>query len=305
MKVSLAAVLFPEAAAQWLETRKAYLSDVTYRDYSIYVKTLGAHFGPLRLPEVTGDDIRAYQKMRMLKVGASQINKECSVLQQMLKRAGLWTQLAPDYQPLPLPKGERGRALSDSEYLRLFRTAQANPNWEAAYLFAVISVNTSAGPKETRTLRLKDVDLAGRTIYIHEGKNQYRVRQIPLNQEAYQATCRALERARCLGARLPEDYLFPFCVKRNCWDPARSQTTFRKAWREIVAAAELPGFRMYDLRHTAITNILQSPEVSEETAKSIAGHISVRMLQHYSHVRLEAKRKAVEAIRWKSPAKRA
>ena len=29
---------------------------------------------------------------------------------------------------------------------------------------------------------------------------------------------------------------------------------------------------------------------------AIAGHVSRRMLEHYSHIRMEAKRKAVEAI---------
>jgi hypothetical protein len=50
------------------------------------------------------DHIRAYQRARTDTVGASQINKEYSVLQQMLKRAGLWDGIESDYQPLPLPK---------------------------------------------------------------------------------------------------------------------------------------------------------------------------------------------------------
>jgi hypothetical protein len=33
-----------------------------------------------------------------------------------------------------------------------------------------------------------------------------------------------------------------------------------------------------------------------QRAVSIAGHVSPRMLAHYSHVRLEAKRKALEAL---------
>jgi len=34
----------------------------------------------------------------------------------------------------------------------------------------------------------------------------------------------------------------------------------------------------------------------EETIRDIAGHVSKRMLKHYSHIRMEAKRKALEAI---------
>jgi hypothetical protein len=40
----------------------------------------------------------------------------------------------------------------------------------------------------------------------------------------------------------------------------------------------------------------ESPEVSDETIREMAGHVSKQMLQHYSHVRMEAKRRAVESI---------
>ena len=42
---------------------------------------------------------------------------------------------------------------------------------------------------------------------------------------------------------------------------------------------------------------LQSPsQASDQTVMAIAGHVSRQMLEHYSHVRLEAKRRAVEAL---------
>jgi predicted site-specific integrase-resolvase len=47
--------------------------------------------------------------------------------------------------------------------------------------------------------------------------------------------------------------------------------------------------------HHAITELAES-RASERTIMSIAGHISPRMLEHYSHIRLEAKRNALEAL---------
>jgi hypothetical protein len=74
-------------------------------------------------------------------------------------------------------------------------------------------------------------------------------------------------------------------------------TTCKTAWKALTAAAGIVGrLRPYDLRHTAITDILQIPDVSEETAKSIAGHISSQILKTYSHVRIEAKRAALDAL---------
>jgi Phage integrase family len=55
------------------------------------------------------------------------------------------------------------------------------------------------------------------------------------------------------------------------------------------------GLRFHDLRHQAITELAES-QASDHTIMAIAGHVSQEMLQHYSHIRLEAKRRAVEAL---------
>ena len=55
------------------------------------------------------------------------------------------------------------------------------------------------------------------------------------------------------------------------------------------------GLRFHDLRHHAITELAGS-QASDRTIMSIAGHVSRRMLAHYSHVQIEAKRKALDAL---------
>jgi len=47
--------------------------------------------------------------------------------------------------------------------------------------------------------------------------------------------------------------------------------------------------------HHAITELAES-QASDRTVMAIAGHVSQRMLVHYSHVRIEAKRKALDAL---------
>jgi len=49
------------------------------------------------------------------------------------------------------------------------------------------------------------------------------------------------------------------------------------------------------MRHHAITRLAGS-QASEQTVMSIAGHVSREMLEHYSHIRMEAKRRAVETL---------
>jgi integrase len=45
----------------------------------------------------------------------------------------------------------------------------------------------------------------------------------------------------------------------------------------------LAGLRFHDLRHHAITELAES-QTSDATIRSIAGHVSPKMLEHYSHV---------------------
>jgi integrase len=53
--------------------------------------------------------------------------------------------------------------------------------------------------------------------------------------------------------------------------------------------------RFHDLRHTCITKLAES-QASEQTLMAIAGHVSRQMIEHYSHIRMEAKRVALDAI---------
>src|SRR5438067_5018480 len=156
----LAEMLFPEAGELWLASRTPYISPKTFREYELNLRTLGRAFGETKLREITADQIRVYQAMRTSqKCGPSGVNHECSVLQQMLKRIGKWDETEPQYQALRLLDRGPGRVLSPDERTRLFQMSARKENWEGAFLFAVLSINTSAGPKEILTLRLKDVDL--------------------------------------------------------------------------------------------------------------------------------------------------
>ncbi len=54
--------------------------------------------------------------------------------------------------------------------------------------------------------------------------------------------------------------------------------------------------RLHDLRHTALTKMAEG-DVPESTMKALAGHMSNRM----PHVRIEAKRRAVETMTLAKP----
>ena len=60
-------------------------------------------------------------------------------------------------------------------------------------------------------------------------------------------------------------------------------------------AAGLKGLRFHDLRHTIITELAEMG-VADHVLESISGHLSRRMLEHYSHIRIDAKRQALDAL---------
>jgi len=70
----------------------------------------------------------------------------------------------------------------------------------------------------------------------------------------------------------------------------------------MTKAAAIAGLRFHDLRHHTITELAES-QASDQRIMSIAGHVSQRMLAHYSHVRMEAKRRALDALAgvWSEP----
>jgi len=107
-----------------------------------------------------------------------------------------------------------------------------------------------------------------------------------------------LDRANKLGSTKPEHYLIPRRLGGKQYDPTKppSRCRWRTAWRKVTEEARLEGLRPHDLRHHAITRLAESPEASEQTIMAIAGHVSREMLEHYSHVRQEAKRRAVESL---------
>ena len=68
----------------------------------------------------------------------------------------------------------------------------------------------------------------------------------------------------------------------------------RTAWTKVRDKAKVVG-RWHDNRHTLVTELAESG-AGDEVIMSIAGHVSRAMLSRYSHVRMEAKRHALDEI---------
>jgi integrase len=287
-----------EAAEAYLSRRAPLVSPRTLELEQGVVKHLSRHLGTRTLGSLDSDALADYVARRKAEgVGNRTVNIEVGVLRRILKQFKLWHVVGDDYKPLSEPK-DIGRALTPEQEVRLFTVASSRPEWSVAFWVSLIAANTTAGGCELRNLRLQDIDTEAKMIYVRVGKNRFRARAIPLNRTATWAIEQLLARARTLGATDPNHYLIPRRIVGKRYDPTipPSRWAWRTAWRKLTKEAGLDGLRPHDLRHHAITKLAESSDASEQTIMSIAGHVSREMLEHYSHIRQEAKRKAVESL---------
>ena len=77
----------------------------------------------------------------------------------------------------------------------------------------------------------------------------------------------------------------------------------RTAWRALTRKDGLDGLRIHDLRHTAITDLAETG-IPESVMMNMAGHVSRKMLERYTHIRTGAKERAVAVYHTLLPSQR-
>jgi integrase len=316
---------FHEAVKVYLEEREPHVSERSTQFETERLGPLVKHFGEKPLLRFKAEDVSGYQKARLdAGISCRTVNMETGVLRRMLKRAKVWNAISEDVKALPENRSTVAKVLSPDLKRKLFETAASRPEWMVAHCAAVLAVSTTCRGVEIKNLRWQDVDLFKRIATIRRSKTAAGHRTIPLNGDAMAALARLLERAGALGSREPGHYVFPACEERII-DPSRPQKSWRTAWRKIVretarivgkeaaqeslkhqsslraaisawkrAAASIRGLRFHDLRHQAITEMAEAG-ASDATLMAVC-HMSRRMLEHYSHVRMAAKRSALEKL---------
>lgn len=274
------------------------------------LRALKLFFGDTPLRQFNAGSLKAYQMDRQEgrgvfegrgPAGASAINHELNVLQQILRKADLWEPIKDFYAPLTEPYWKPPKTFTMREEQIIFDTAAADSGVELFEIASTITRNTTASGCELRGLRLRHIDMTARPPRVQippdSVKNAVRPRVIPLNAEAEAAFRRALDRAARLGSHRPEHYLFPFRINRKYWDPNRpaSKSWLRKQTDKMRVATGISHIRPHAFRHLAVTELLESG-APEGTVIALAGWVSKNMIQTYSHARIEAKFDAVKRL---------
>lgn len=320
------------ALERYRRDRAPQLAASTARSELDHSKPLADFFGKLRVANITEDKVRQYIGYRHAAGRKNaKINKELGILIGVLRRAKR-LHCFPELRRLKEEKSIVGKALDHAEKLRLLRVSQDKPKlklWARARMAAILALNTTMRAGEIRNLRWQDVDLEEKTVIVRRGKTRHSQREIPLNRDAFQAIMALRDEAKKafrVASPAPDWFVF-FSIEEA--DPTRA-SGWRTAWRSITRAVNCPkcgelqepaekcanekcgadiakvrspiaGLRFHDLRHQAITELSEG-QASDETIMSLAGHIDRRMMSHYSHVRRQAKRAAVDQLCAEKPA---
>jgi integrase len=289
---------FSEAAKQFLEERSPRLSPSSVQREKAGLKAFKKFFS-LPVARITPDSLLAHISERAAAgIKPATINRDLGVIRGVLKKAKRWHLFADEIKPLPV-REEIGRALALDEKLRLLKVASSRPEWQNAASAAMLALNTTMRGCEIKQLCWHNIDFMKKTLDIRKSKSDAGERVIPLNADAYDAVLVLYRRAQGLGDVWPDHYVFPACENSH-FGPTHPMKSWRSAWRSLRKAAGLPKLRFHDLRHHAITELAES-QASDSTVMAIAGHVSSKMLRHYSHVRLLAMRTALDQLSTKRP----
>jgi integrase len=298
--------LFADAADGFLLEREAHWSAKTREMHAnslVHLKS--SHFNKLLLQEVKPEHISRYQGMRR-KEGASpkSVNLEVELVRLILKKHKRWAAIADEVTMLRVRK-DVGRDLSDDEIHRLLTAIQASPSRSLLPAF-IVSTHTGLRNKELRLLRWRQVDLIDGSVTVGESKTEAGSgRLVPLSETALEALKNW--RSNFPDAQ-PDHYVFPsesyglmgqegtFGGKVAPYQtfPDRPIGSWKSAWKSAKKAAGVR-CRWHDLRHHAVSTVAAGG-ATDGTLQAIFGWMSPAMIERYSHVRNEAKRKAVSVL---------
>jgi integrase len=252
-------------------TKRSYKTEI-YR-----IKALSEILGDLPLDSITPMHVVAFRDQRLATehpripgqtLATSTVKLELMLLSHVFSTA--ITEWGMEHLVNPVlkvrkPKAPPGRCrrLSTTEERKLLRAAIRHPNREF-YAVIVLALETACRQGEILSMRWEHVSWTKRTVLLPLTKNGD-AREVPLSRKAYSILHDHLERKG-------EGRIFEY-----------STAGIKSTWRSFCDGLQLENLHFHDLRHCAISSLLERGLNTIEVA-SISGHKSMSMLKRYSHL---------------------
>lgn len=317
------AKLFSLAADEWLALKSLTLAASSQRIERSNLKHLRPNFEKRLVTDIEARDVSRYQQARLAE-GASPktINLEVGTLRAILRRHRVWAEIQQDVRMLSTAD-DTGYAITPEEEAALL-TVCLKSRCRCLYLAVMLALNTGMRYSEIRLLRWRQVNFAARILTVGKSKSPTGAgRVIPLNTrilsvlEMWTAQFPDRQPAHFVfpseryGAAGERDHFgFTASVVIYDTDPTRPIGDWKEAWEKAKdrAGAILSGgeneesepleCRFHDLRHTAVTRLLEAG-ISYPVVASLMGWsaaTAIRMAKRYGHIGNKTLRDATDVL---------
>ncbi len=172
----------------------------------------------------------------------------------------------------------RDRRLSSTEEAALKAALEECTNPMLRWIVQ-IAIETGMRSSEITGLRLQQVDTTRRIVRLADTKNDS-ARTVPLTKGAQAAFALALS-----NPTRPKDCDLVFFGEPGR-DGKRRGYEYHKVWNDLKNRLGLADFRFHDLRHEAVSRLVEGG-LSDQEVAAISGHKSMQMLKRYTHLRAE------------------
>ncbi|VVD95359.1 Tyrosine recombinase XerC [Pandoraea morbifera] len=256
----------------------------TQRREQARVATLLSAFGKYSLAAVTPDLIGKFRDQRLAEGKANNtVRLDLALLGHLFTVAIKEWHIGLTYNPVanvrkPSPGEGRDRRINHDEQTRLLATIDKHSNPMMGQIVR-IAIETGMRQSEILGIRRSQVDLVRRVVRLLDTKNDT-ARTVPLNKQATIVFAQALA---CPIRPIDTDLLF---FGEPGKDGKRRPYQFTKAWNIIKKGVGLSDLRFHDLRHEAVSRLIEMG-LSDQEAAAISGHKSMQMLRRYTHLRAE------------------
>jgi integrase len=249
----------------------------SYKTEVYRIKALTDLAGDLLLNEVTPMHVAAFRDKRLATphprdntktLATSTVKLELMLLSHVYSTA--ITEWGMDNLVNPVlkvrkPKAPPGRSrrMSNFEERKVLRAAFRHQNQEF-YAIVVLALQTAMRQGEILSLRWENVNWSKRTALLSMTKNGD-VREVPLSRAAYDILKHHM-------TPKPEGRIFNY-----------TSNGLKSTWRAFIRGVGVNDLKFHDLRHCAISSLLERGLNTIEVA-TISGHKSMSMLKRYSHL---------------------
>ena len=261
-------------------TKKATTQDREKGRYD----TLRVFFGPYSLAAVTPDLVAKFRDKRLQAgLASNTVRLDLALLGHLYAVAIREWGIGLTYNPVrlirkPSPGAARDRRLTTEEESRLMAAVAEHSNPMLRWI-VTIAVETGMRLSEIVTLTRDQVHVSRRIVRLTDTKNSS-PRTVPLTVTA----AKALRQALANPIRPIDTDLVFFGEPGR--DGKRRPYVFNRTWQRIVKKVGLANFHFHDLRHEAVSRLVEAG-LSDQEVAAISGHKSWSMLKRYTHLRAE------------------